>query len=81
MQLTEVQDQAIQAKMALIVGANTFDRMFAGVRFDEIDERYLVRLLQRRGHCGKDGRRVRAPHLDHCLENPGARDQYRDGLA
>jgi len=37
MQLTEVQDQAIQARMALIVGARTFDRMFAGVRFDEVD--------------------------------------------
>jgi hypothetical protein len=37
MQLTEVQDQAIQARMALIVGAKTFDRMFAGVRFDEVD--------------------------------------------
>jgi hypothetical protein len=41
MQLTEVQDQAIQAKMALIVGANTFDRMFAGVRFDEVDDDFL----------------------------------------
>ena len=37
MQLTDVQDQAIQARMALIVGAATFDRMFAGVRFDELD--------------------------------------------
>jgi hypothetical protein len=37
MHLTEVQDQAIQARMALIVGANTFDRFFAGVRFDEVD--------------------------------------------
>ena len=37
MQLTQVQDQAIQARMALIVGANTFDRLFAGIRFDELD--------------------------------------------
>jgi hypothetical protein len=37
MHLTDVQDQAIQARMALIVGAKTFDRMFAGVRFDEVD--------------------------------------------
>jgi hypothetical protein len=37
MQLTEVQDQAIQARMALIVGARTFDRLFAGARFDEAD--------------------------------------------
>jgi hypothetical protein len=37
MNLTDVQDQAIQARMALIVGAKTFDRLFAGVRFDEVD--------------------------------------------
>jgi hypothetical protein len=37
MQLTPVQDQAITARMALIVGAMTFDRLFAGVRFDELD--------------------------------------------
>jgi hypothetical protein len=37
MQLTLVQDQAIQARMALIVGAKTFDRLFAGIRFDELD--------------------------------------------
>jgi hypothetical protein len=37
MQLTSVQDQAITARMALIVGDATFDRLFAGVRFDEVD--------------------------------------------
>jgi hypothetical protein len=37
MQLTEVQDLAIQARMALIVGARTFDRLFSGIRFDELD--------------------------------------------
>jgi hypothetical protein len=37
MHLTQVQDQAIQARMALIVGAKTFDRLFAGIRFDETD--------------------------------------------
>jgi hypothetical protein len=37
MNLTEVQDHAIQARMALIVGAKTYDRLFAGVRFDELD--------------------------------------------
>jgi hypothetical protein len=37
MQLTLVQDQAIAARMALIVGGATFDRLFAGVRFDEVD--------------------------------------------
>jgi hypothetical protein len=37
MKLTTVEDHAIQAHMALIVGANTFDRLFAGIRFDETD--------------------------------------------
>jgi hypothetical protein len=37
MQLTPVQDQAITARMALIVGGTTFDRLFLGVRFDEVD--------------------------------------------
>jgi hypothetical protein len=37
MHLTPVQDQAIAARMALIVGGVTFDRLFAGARFDEVD--------------------------------------------
>jgi hypothetical protein len=37
MQLSQIQDQAIQARMALIVGAKTFDRLFSGIRFDELD--------------------------------------------
>ena len=35
--LTLVQDQAIQALMAGVVGAETFDRLFAGIRFDKVD--------------------------------------------
>jgi hypothetical protein len=37
MHLTSVEDQAITARMALIVGGATFDRLFAGIRFDELD--------------------------------------------
>ena len=37
MKLGKIQDQAIQARMALIVGADTFDRLFSGIRFDELD--------------------------------------------
>ena len=37
MHLTQIQDHAIQARLALIVGAKTFDRLFAGIRFDELD--------------------------------------------
>jgi hypothetical protein len=35
--LSLIQDQAIQARMASIVGAKTFDRLFAGIKFDEAD--------------------------------------------
>jgi hypothetical protein len=35
--LSPVQDQAIAARMALVVGATTFDRLFAGVEFHEAD--------------------------------------------
>lgn len=37
MQLSLIQDQAIQARIALIVGAKTFDRLFLGIKFDEAD--------------------------------------------
>jgi hypothetical protein len=37
MHLTPVQDLAIAAHMALIVGADNFDRLFRGVQFDEFD--------------------------------------------
>ena len=37
MKLSTVQDQAIAARMALVVGAATFDRLFAGVEFHETD--------------------------------------------
>jgi hypothetical protein len=37
MKLDPVQDYAIQARLALVVGAKTFDRLFAGIRFDELD--------------------------------------------
>lgn len=35
--ITEVQSQAILARMALIVGAETFDKMFVGVEFAEVE--------------------------------------------
>jgi hypothetical protein len=37
MMVSEVQHQAITARMALIVGAERFDHLFRGVRFDEVD--------------------------------------------
>lgn len=37
MKITDVDNLAIQARMALIVGARTFDRLFGAIRFDELD--------------------------------------------
>jgi hypothetical protein len=37
MHLSLVQEQAIAARMALIVGAKEFDRLFLGVQFTEVD--------------------------------------------
>ncbi|MDP2357921.1 MAG: hypothetical protein Q8M31_17905 [Beijerinckiaceae bacterium] len=37
MRVDPVQDQAIAARMALIVGAATFDRLFAGARYAEVE--------------------------------------------
>ena len=37
MHLSLVQEQAITARMALIVGAKEFDRLFPGVQFSEVD--------------------------------------------
>jgi hypothetical protein len=37
MKLSLVEDQAIQARMAAIAGAEIFDRLFAGIRFEEVD--------------------------------------------
>jgi hypothetical protein len=37
MLVSEIQSLAITARMAAIVGADTFDRLFAGVEFNEVD--------------------------------------------
>ncbi len=37
MELTLIQDYAIQARMAAVLGASEFDRVFAGIRFAEVD--------------------------------------------
>ncbi|MBN8980778.1 MAG: hypothetical protein J0I29_05800 [Rhizobiales bacterium] len=36
-----IQSQAISARMALIVGADNYDRLFAGVEFSEVDDKIL----------------------------------------
>jgi hypothetical protein len=37
MELTQIRDYAIQARVAAIIGASVFDRVFAGIRFAETD--------------------------------------------
>jgi hypothetical protein len=37
MDLTDIQNYAIQARVAAVLGAGEFDRVFAGVRFAEVD--------------------------------------------
>jgi len=37
MELSRTQDYAIQARVAAVLGATVFDRVFAGVRFAESD--------------------------------------------
>jgi hypothetical protein len=37
MLISKIQSLAITARMAAIVGSDTFDRLFAGVEFNEID--------------------------------------------
>jgi hypothetical protein len=37
MKISQVQQDAIAARMALIVGAREFDRLFLGVEFDELE--------------------------------------------
>ncbi len=44
MHLTPIQNQAI-ARLALIVGSATFDRLFAGVRFEEVDSEIQTEAL------------------------------------
>ena len=60
MKLSLVEDQAIQAQIADIAGAETFDRLFAGIRFDEIDGNLLFAIARRRRLRGRDRGRVLA---------------------
>jgi hypothetical protein len=37
MEISVIQDYAIQARVAAVLGATVFDRVFAGIRFAETD--------------------------------------------
>jgi hypothetical protein len=53
MELTYTQDLAIQAKVASVIGANVFDKVFAGVRFAETDGPLLY-VYARNEECAAD---------------------------
>ena len=46
MLVSEIQSLAITARMAAIVGSDTFDRLFAGVEFNEVDGDILFAYAQ-----------------------------------
>jgi hypothetical protein len=76
MHLTPVQDQAIAARMALIVGGIKFDRLFACVRFDEVDGDILF-VYARDEEIAAGWRTVfRASHLDHRDGHSQARSRH-----
>jgi hypothetical protein len=66
MKLDLVQDQAMQARMALAVGAKTFDRLFVGIRFDELDG-YLLYVFAKDEETAAEIEDDFASHIDHCL--------------
>jgi hypothetical protein len=53
MELTYTQDLAVQAKVAQVIGAKVFDRVFAGVRFAETDGPLLY-VYARNEECAAD---------------------------
>jgi hypothetical protein len=48
MKLNDIQDYAIQAMMAIVVGAEEYDRLFTGIRFDEVDGSLLYAFARSR---------------------------------
>jgi hypothetical protein len=53
MKLTDTQDYAIQAMMGIVVGAEEYDRLFAGIRFDEADGGLLY-VIARNGDVAEE---------------------------
>jgi hypothetical protein len=79
--LTPVQDQAIAARMALIVGSITFDRLFGGVRFGEVDGDVLFAYAKDEESAAEIEDTFRPSDLDHRDGHPEKRDRHRHGLA
>ena len=62
MYLTNTQSLAITARMAALVGAETFDRLFAGVEFRETDGDILFAYAQ-----GEDRADEMEDHFSFCI--------------
>jgi len=78
--LTPVQDQAIAARMALIVGAETFDRLFRGIRFAEIKDEFLFVYAQDEGTAAEIEDHYSLHIFHHRQRNSQAEDWYRPGV-
>jgi hypothetical protein len=70
MRITEIGSLSIQARMALIVGANTFDRLFAGIQFEETDGPDVCYRKVRRPRSGYR-RQLFTSHRDRRVEDIG----------
>jgi len=64
MKLTEVQQQAIQARMNLIVGATIYDRLFLGANVDEVTEDTAAPSVRTRGNTVNPIKAERLRHAD-----------------
>lgn len=53
MQLIQIQDFAIQARVASVIGATVFDRVFAGISFAEIDGPLLYVFARDEANAGE----------------------------
>jgi hypothetical protein len=87
MKLTDIQQQAIQARMSLIVSAENFDRLFLGAVFSEIANKILTYLPRPKASrprsrkntrctCRSSPARAVAQNQDYCnsdfrLQNEG----------
>ncbi|MGY4499321.1 hypothetical protein ACVWYH_003252 [Bradyrhizobium sp. GM24.11] len=75
MKLSLIQDQAIQALMAGAVGAETFDRLFAGIRFDKLDGTMLYAFAKDEEIASdiEDGYSIYIAAVASCAEAAGRR--------
>ena len=79
--LSPVEDQAIAARMALIVGATTFDRLFAGVRFDEVDRDMLYVYAKDEETAAYIGGQLCSSYLNRRDWHSKSGSQHRAGFA